>query len=100
MNGMESAAAAILAVQKVSSFPVIGRIDTCHIVRAIPDGTITHLANLSVRIDGQVYTAVTYSGAFLAEIIATATKTVVNREVKIELIGRQMNVAYTINTGS
>ncbi len=100
MTAIESAAGAILDSRKASMFPVIGRINTLQIRRSNITGAVVELRDLSVRIDGQVYSAVTYSGAFLAEIIATESFTYLERQVVIEKIGTQMNVAYTINTGS
>ena len=104
MTGIGDAAAAILRVQPAAGmFPVIGVLTRLSIHRDPVTGTgaLSTITNIAVLISGRTY-ACGCGGAFIAEVSALTGATgdgqeFLGRQVKVELIGGDLIVAYTVN---
>lgn len=108
MTAVSDAAAAILGLAPgPSRFPAVGVIRHIAVTRGAPEtstygtGAITAVA-LVVTVDDVPYDC-GWSGAFAAEIMSLSTTSLTDgaiflgRQVKVEVIGGQPSVAYTVN---
>lgn len=104
MSGVGDAAAAILgAAPTAPRFPAVGIITRLAVRRGTTGtGPITGITQLTVSVDGIGYEC-GWSGAFLAEISVASTDPAstgaafIGRQVKVETLGGQLLVAYTVN---
>lgn len=98
MSGVFEVAAAVHAAMPVRGvFPAVGKVTDCH-GSSDGSGALVSLYGLLVRVNGRVEDCL-WSGALLTEmrVRGLPAESLVGRDVKVESLGGDYVVAYTIN---